>query len=93
MEGFLRVWLVVGLICALVGTGLAVSKGSGAAGFFLGLLLGPFGVLLALLLPEEGVRCAFCKGVVGKGAVKCRHCGSDLCGALTVAVRCVRHGD
>jgi hypothetical protein len=93
MEGFLRVWLVVGLICALVGMGLAVSRGRGAAGFFLGFFFGPFGWLLALLLPEEGVRCGFCKGVVGKGAVKCKQCGSDLREALPVAVRCVRHGN
>jgi hypothetical protein len=48
------------------------------AGFVLGVFLGPLGWLIVAVLPEEGRRCLWCKGVIPDRATKCMHCGSDL---------------
>ena len=48
--------------------------------FFIGILLGPLGWIITLLLPEEGARCCECGGVIASGVKKCKHCGSDLYG-------------
>jgi hypothetical protein len=45
------------LICAGLGSYVAVQKGRGGfEGFFFGLLLGPLGVLIAALMPASPVR-------------------------------------
>jgi hypothetical protein len=75
---YLFAGIVCGCVLGLVGLTLGTSKGRGSAGFFLGFFLGPIGWVITLLLPETGVRCPSCKGVVVQGATKCRHCGSDL---------------
>jgi hypothetical protein len=70
--------------CAMLGAALGSSKGNGTAGFLLGLFLGPLGLILVLLLPEDGRRCHLCKGVVPQEAVKCKHCGSKLLAEVQV---------
>jgi hypothetical protein len=71
--------LVVGLACStLLSWALGSSRGRGAFGFTLGLLLGPLGCLIVLLLPKDGRKCPFCLGVIPKEAVTCMHCAKDL---------------
>lgn len=66
--------LVFGIIGYMVGK----PKGRASDGFWLCLLLGPLGLLCLLLLPGTGALCPECKGVLGKGARRCMHCGYDL---------------
>jgi len=61
---------------------IATEKGrSGFVWFLAGALLGPFGLIVALLPPQVGNdyrRCPYCAEVVRLEAIKCRYCCSEL---------------
>ncbi len=42
--------IATSVICSLIGAGIGSSRGQGGAGFWLGLLLGPIGLLLCLIM-------------------------------------------
>ena len=71
---FLAVWALM----ALVGFAIGKSKSRPTAGFIWGLLLGPIGWLIVAIGPDNSPKCPKCKGVIVKGAIKCKNCGSDL---------------
>lgn len=85
---FIVVWFICGFICSVI----AGAKGrSAGAFFFMGLLLGPLGIILALVtaknerqIEKEWVesgemrKCPFCAELVKAEAIKCKHCQSDL---------------
>jgi hypothetical protein len=68
------------LFSTLLGWAIGSARGRAGFGFTLGLLLGPIGCLVVLLLPavERGRRCPFCQGVIPAAAVTCMHCTRDL---------------
>lgn len=79
-------------VCGFAGGSVTRAKGRGGApGYLLGFLLGPVGLLIAVILPrnEGGIeaaaleagdrrRCPSCAELVRREAVKCRFCGADL---------------
>jgi hypothetical protein len=85
---FLFLWFLFGLISAIV----ASKKGrSGCGWFLLGVLLGPFGLILALVVGanekkvedqalQSGAmkKCPFCAELIKHEAVKCRFCGEKV---------------
>ena len=51
---FLGVWLIVGTICGIIA--IAVSRDRDSKWFLAGFLLGPIGIVVALLAPRGGSR-------------------------------------
>ena len=82
------IWILFGVVSSVV----ANNKGrSGAKWFWLGVLLGPFGLVLAFVVsPQRHVvesrtlqsgtmkRCPFCAEIIRVQAMTCRYCGQDL---------------
>lgn len=53
-------------------------KGEGCGGFIIGLLLGPFGILIALFSKGNRKQCPYCKELMHKEAKVCPHCQKNI---------------
>ena len=84
---FIVIWIVSTILGVMIGS----SKGRGGAGFALGFLLGPLGVIITLFLKPDtakveedamvsgGMRkCPYCAELVKTEALICKHCQKDL---------------
>ena len=71
-------YLVWWLVWTFAGVAVGGKRQRGGLGLLLGALLGPIGVLIVANLKEPGPVCPYCGGKTVKGAIKCRHCASDL---------------
>lgn len=68
---FLIIWIVCGILGAVIGS----NKGVGCLGAILGFVLGPLGLLIVVVTPDETrVECPFCREKINKAAVVCPHC-------------------
>src|SRR5580692_11526819 len=67
-------WLFCGVIAAAIGQ----KKGEAGSAFFLGCILGPLGILFALLSSGNRAACPFCKEKINKAATICPHCRQEL---------------
>ena len=71
---YVLVWFLCGIVAAVIGA----NKGAGGTGFLLGVLLGPFGILIALFMRGKQKTCPFCAELVKPDARLCKHCGGSL---------------
>jgi len=88
----MEILLIIWIVCGVIGGMILSNKGrSGCGGFALGFLLGPFGIIIALVMGTdhkelenrslsggEMRKCPSCAELVRAEAAKCRFCGSDL---------------
>jgi hypothetical protein len=77
----LWIWLIVfTIVCGVVGALIGMQKNAIARDTMLGLLLGPIGWVISLLLParKPQPKCAACGKNVDEGDRHCRHCGAAL---------------
>lgn len=72
--GFVILWI----ICAFVGAALGSRKGRGGTGFILGLLFGPIGILIVLVIRGNRRSCSACKELIHKAATRCPHCQYEI---------------
>jgi len=76
---------VLWFVCGFAGALIRQHKGgSAAAGAALGFLLGPLGVLIAIMTKPPSV-CPSCRSPVDAGTVTCPRCQADLRGGAARA--------
>ena len=73
MEIIVAIWLICGIIAAIIGQ----KKGEGCAAFILGVLLGPIGILATVASKGNRKECPNCKEMINKKATVCPHCQRD----------------
>ena len=73
MELFL-IWFFCSVIAGLIGA----KKGAGCSGLFVGFLLGPLGIIIALIMSGNRIKCPYCKKEIDPKAMKCPYCQSDI---------------
>ena len=77
----LWIWAIVfTVVCGVVGALIGKYKNAIARDTFLGLLLGPIGWVISLILPAQKPKpkCPACTKAVDAGDRHCRHCGAAL---------------
>ncbi len=73
-------WIGLWLVCGIVGAVIGAGKGEGCFGFIIGVMLGPLGILLAVFSKGDRVACPYCKELIHKDAVVCSHCQREIPG-------------
>lgn len=72
-------WIIVWLLCIVTCALIGAKKGNPISGTFLGLALGPVGVLVCLLSGYANRRaCPYCAEMIMKKAIVCPHCQRDV---------------
>lgn len=70
----LNYWLIFWVLCGFVAAMIGARKGIGSSGFVVGFLLGPFGILIALLSKGDRKACLYCREWIHKDATVCPRC-------------------
>lgn len=72
---FILIWIVCGIVSASIGA----QKNMGCLGAFLGFVLGPFGLLIVVVMPDDSkVECPHCREKIHHQATICPHCRMQL---------------
>jgi hypothetical protein len=74
MTEFLLFWTLCAIVASIIGN----KKGEAGWGCLWGILLGPIGILIAILSDGNRKPCPFCQEKVHEAATVCPHCRKDL---------------
>ena len=74
---WLTIWLASAVSCAVLGGMIGKGNQAGGAGFFLGLLFGPLGVIAAFAMDGRS-SCSRCGGRLNGQPEVCQHCGATI---------------
>jgi hypothetical protein len=73
--------VVIWLVCAVAATVIGGRKGNPFGALFLGVVLGPLGLIAAILSGHANSRpCMHCAELILKKAKVCPHCRHDVAG-------------
>lgn len=72
------IFILIMLASAVIGAMIGSSKGNGVPGFFLGLILGPIGLVIVAVMPGDRVECRYCKSKINPEATVCPNCQKNL---------------
>lgn len=85
------VWVIVWIFCGVLGGVIGSSKGRKGLGYGLGFLLGPIGLLIMAVMPEDKTaiaeqaiatnqerKCPFCAELIKAEAKVCKHCSREV---------------
>ena len=78
MNGLVVACIVVAVVSALVGAVVCHEKRASGAGFMLGLLFGPIGILIAVLAVDNREPCNNCGGRFSGMPNNCPHCNVEF---------------
>lgn len=67
-------WIICGIIAGVIGS----QKDAGCLGFFWGVLLGPLGIIVAIVMKGAQINCPYCKKLINPKALKCPYCQTEL---------------
>jgi len=79
---YVLAWIIFGVIAGYVYQHKGYSQ---TTGFLGGLILGPIGVILAILSPSRLKKCPYCGEFIRPEAKVCRYCGRDLTEEVSVS--------
>ena len=74
MELIIFFWFICGVIAAVIGS----DKECGCLGFILGILLGPFGIIIILLIKGNRKLSPYCMSRINAEATVCSKCQRDM---------------
>jgi len=72
---YVIIWILCGLAAAAVYSG---KGGSPVSGFLIGILLGPIGLIIALISGSQLPKCPYCAERIQRDAKVCPHCRKEL---------------
>jgi hypothetical protein len=83
--------IIIWLVCAVVSGSVGTRKGRTGLGWVLGILLGPIGLIIIAVVPENTERventallsgelkkCPYCAELIKRQANVCRYCGREI---------------
>jgi hypothetical protein len=78
-EPFVMLGFIIWLICVAISAVVGAKRGNPLGGTFLGVVLGPIGLLIVLLSEDKyRVPCPFCAEKIQKKAKICPFCRKEL---------------
>lgn len=71
-------WVVIWFICGIISAMIGSRKGEGCGAFIIGVLLGPFGILITIFSKGNRKECPFCKELIHREATVCPNCQREV---------------